>query len=106
MVCFRFGRTESLSETALVVLAVRHHALRATDNAMGIPKNAEELLQLAMDAEVLTDRQFQEVWAAVGSRMAAAGRSQKASRPRRAPYELPDRTPHEGRTVRLLLRPL
>ena len=37
---------------------------------MGTPKNAEELLQLAMDAELLTDRQFQEVWAAVGSRMA------------------------------------
>jgi serine/threonine-protein kinase len=48
----------------------RHHALRATDNAMGTPKNAEELLQLALDAELLTERQFQEAWAAVGSRMA------------------------------------
>src|SRR6516162_9144913 len=37
---------------------------------MGIPKNAEELLQLAQNAELLTDRQFQDVWAAVGSRMA------------------------------------
>ncbi len=37
---------------------------------MGTPKNAEELLQLAVDAELLNDRQFQEVWAAVGSRMA------------------------------------
>ncbi len=37
---------------------------------MGTPKNAEELLQLALDAELLTERQFQEAWAAVGSRMA------------------------------------
>ena len=32
--------------------------------------NAEELLQRALDREVLTERQFQEVWAAVGTRQA------------------------------------
>ena len=32
--------------------------------------NAEELLQRALDRELLTERQFQEVWAAVGSRLA------------------------------------
>jgi serine/threonine-protein kinase len=37
---------------------------------MATPNNAEELLQLALNAELLSERQFQEVWAAVGSRMA------------------------------------
>ena len=30
-------------------------------------QNAEELLQRALDLELLTERQFQEVWAIVGS---------------------------------------
>jgi serine/threonine-protein kinase len=42
----------------------------AAENGMAIPTNAEELLHLALDAELLSERQFQEVWAAVGSRMA------------------------------------
>ncbi len=37
---------------------------------MGTPKNAEELLQLALDVELLNDRQVQEIWATVGTRMA------------------------------------
>jgi serine/threonine-protein kinase len=49
----------------------RHHALRATDNAMGTPKNAEELLHLAVNAELISERQFQEIWAAVGAHNAA-----------------------------------
>jgi serine/threonine-protein kinase len=36
---------------------------------MGNP-NPEQLLQRALDLELLTDRQFQEVWAAVGTRLA------------------------------------
>ncbi len=37
---------------------------------MGTPKNAEELLQLAQDVELLDDRQCQEIWANVGTRTA------------------------------------
>ncbi len=36
---------------------------------MGHP-NAEQLLQRALDLELLTERQFQEVWASVGTRLA------------------------------------
>jgi eukaryotic-like serine/threonine-protein kinase len=34
---------------------------------MGLPKNAEQLLQRALELDLLTQRQFQEVWASVGT---------------------------------------
>jgi eukaryotic-like serine/threonine-protein kinase len=37
---------------------------------MAIPKTAEELLQLALNLELLTERQFQEIWATVATRTA------------------------------------
>lgn len=37
---------------------------------MGTPANAEELLQLALDVDLLNDRQVQEIWASVGTRTA------------------------------------
>jgi serine/threonine-protein kinase len=44
---------------------------------MSVPKNAEEFLQRALDLELISDRQFQEVWANLGSRHAPIDEARK-----------------------------